>query len=265
MNFLGIGVGELLLIMIIAAMVVGPERMVQLSRSAGRLLGKLRRETDAITKEFREAISTFDDVGDLATETKAALRDVSTEMRLAGRDAQAAVSEVKQIAGETKAVAVSAAAETTPRPAPAPTSAAATVAAPVAASARPATAPAAANASPARSASSAPPSPAVSRPAALPLLDGEVAVATPAVARGALPPDEATVVGLADLVPEDPAEVEPVEVSLPTLMVELAELEQAPEESVKPKPRTRKKAKPETAAAVPPTAQVGDDADGSQG
>ncbi len=261
MNFLGIGAGELLLIMIIAAMVVGPERMVELSRSAGRLLGKLRRETDAITQEFREAISTFDEVGDLATETKAAFQDVSNEMKLAGKDAQMAVSEVKQIARETKAVALSAVSDAPPSVAPAAAVSGAAPAAAVAAAPRPA----ATTAGTARSAPAAPPAPAAAKRELTPLLDGEVAVATPAVARGALPPDEATEVGLADLVPEDPAEMEPVEVSMPTLMVELSDLDQPPEEPVKPKPRQRKVAKPEAEPAVTSTAQVDDDAAGSQG
>ena len=108
MNILGIGTGELLLIMVIAAMVVGPEQMVRLSRSAGRLLGKLRRETAGIQQEFREAISTFDEVTEIAAEAKAALNDVQTEVQKAGEDMQAAATDIKQVADETKAAAISA-------------------------------------------------------------------------------------------------------------------------------------------------------------
>ena len=57
MNIFGVGLGEILAILVIAMLVVGPERMVQFSQQLGSFVGKLRRETDGITKEFREAFS----------------------------------------------------------------------------------------------------------------------------------------------------------------------------------------------------------------
>ncbi|MEA3407422.1 MAG: twin-arginine translocase TatA/TatE family subunit [Chloroflexota bacterium] len=53
----GIGTGEILLILVIAMLVVGPERMVSFARDAGRLLAEFHQETDSVTKEFREALS----------------------------------------------------------------------------------------------------------------------------------------------------------------------------------------------------------------
>ena len=53
----GIGTGEILLILIIAMLVVGPEKMVEFAGKAGRLLAKLRMEGDKITSEFREALA----------------------------------------------------------------------------------------------------------------------------------------------------------------------------------------------------------------
>lgn len=57
MNFLGVGVGELLLILVIAMMIVGPERMVELAGQLGRMLAKFREQSDSITREFKEAFT----------------------------------------------------------------------------------------------------------------------------------------------------------------------------------------------------------------
>ncbi|MFP3895424.1 MAG: twin-arginine translocase TatA/TatE family subunit [Anaerolineales bacterium] len=53
----GIGTGEVLLILIIATLVIGPEQMVSFARDMGQLLAKFRQETDSVTEEFREALS----------------------------------------------------------------------------------------------------------------------------------------------------------------------------------------------------------------
>ncbi len=55
MNFLGIGTGEILVILIIAVLVVGPERMVDFAREAGKMLATLRRMSQDVKSEFREA------------------------------------------------------------------------------------------------------------------------------------------------------------------------------------------------------------------
>ena len=54
---LGIGTGEIILILVIAVLVVGPERMVVFARQAGRLLAQFRQQSDSMTKEFREALA----------------------------------------------------------------------------------------------------------------------------------------------------------------------------------------------------------------
>ena len=225
MNFLGIGTGELILILIIAAMVVGPERMVELSRTAGRLLGKLRRETDGITKEFREAISTFDDVNQVANEAKSALGDLSAEVTQASQEVKQTTQEIQQVAkdvrqtvSETKTAAIAAGTvkPTTPKPA----STTPTVAKPPTPAAKPTVKPAAtAPTSAASKPASTPPKP---KPV-VPLLDGEIATSTPAVARFSSA-DGAAEVALAEIVPDNPADVAPVEITQPTLMVDEADL-----------------------------------------
>ena len=53
----GIGTGEIILILIIAALVVGPEKMVEFAGQLGRFIAQFTRETESVTKEFREALS----------------------------------------------------------------------------------------------------------------------------------------------------------------------------------------------------------------
>ena len=55
MNFLGVGTGELVIVLVIAMLVVGPERMVVLAGQFGRWLAKTRRMLDEATEEFRDA------------------------------------------------------------------------------------------------------------------------------------------------------------------------------------------------------------------
>ena len=97
MNVFGVGLGEILAILVIALLVVGPERMVQLSQQLGRMLGKLRRETDSITKEFREAISL----------------DLNLEEELTGKSGQAAGTSTQKAAA-TKSQETSAVKELSP-------------------------------------------------------------------------------------------------------------------------------------------------------
>ena len=53
----GIGSGEIDMILVVAMVVVGPERMVQFAQDAGRILAKFRQQTDGLTQEFREALA----------------------------------------------------------------------------------------------------------------------------------------------------------------------------------------------------------------
>lgn len=63
MNFLGIGPFELLLILVIATIVLGPERMAQAGRTLGRLYAEYRRrwqkDVDEMTRELRRELATL--------------------------------------------------------------------------------------------------------------------------------------------------------------------------------------------------------------
>lgn len=51
----GIGTGELLLLLVIALIVLGPERMPKLARDLGRAMAEFRRTSDELRSEFLNA------------------------------------------------------------------------------------------------------------------------------------------------------------------------------------------------------------------
>ena len=102
----GIGTGEILLILVIAILVVGPEKMVEFSRQAGRLLAQFRQQTEGMTRDFREALAldeiqgalsgvaeevstTTDEVASVTTEAKTAFSPPSAATKSATPSSQA--------------------------------------------------------------------------------------------------------------------------------------------------------------------------------
>jgi Tat protein translocase TatB subunit len=62
----GIGPEELVLILIIALIVLGPERMPKVARDIGRVVGDLRRTSDQLREEFLNADKLLDKAADAA-------------------------------------------------------------------------------------------------------------------------------------------------------------------------------------------------------
>ncbi|MHB0859366.1 MAG: Sec-independent protein translocase family protein [Anaerolineae bacterium] len=94
MNFFGVGAGEIILILIIAMMIMGPERMVKMSGEMGRLLVKLRRETDGVTREFREAFNLeLGELKDVATD----LQGAATDLQGMANDVQGAAQDINKL------------------------------------------------------------------------------------------------------------------------------------------------------------------------
>jgi sec-independent protein translocase protein TatB len=60
MEVFNIGTGELLFILLLAILVVGPKRTVELAQQAGRFLGRLQREWDAVRRGVVEEITTLE-------------------------------------------------------------------------------------------------------------------------------------------------------------------------------------------------------------
>ena len=55
----GIGTGELLLLLFLALLVLGPERMPKVARDVGKVLNDLRRTSDELREEFLNADQTL--------------------------------------------------------------------------------------------------------------------------------------------------------------------------------------------------------------
>ncbi len=57
MDIFGIGIPEILVILVIAMIAVGPEKMVKFASQAGRFVRQFRSSTDEVSREFREAFN----------------------------------------------------------------------------------------------------------------------------------------------------------------------------------------------------------------
>src|SRR6185295_16582928 len=104
MNFLGVGPAELIVILVVALIFVGPERLPRLAADIARTIREVRKYTGSLAAEFNEVIQDFekDTAGErsawkeietgIAGATKSVtdvVRDVRTEVRNAGADAAA--------------------------------------------------------------------------------------------------------------------------------------------------------------------------------
>jgi len=56
----GIGIPELLVILVVALLVLGPQRLPEVARALGKGLGELRRAAGGITDELRDARDAID-------------------------------------------------------------------------------------------------------------------------------------------------------------------------------------------------------------
>lgn len=57
MNFLGMGPGELMVIMVLALIVFGPQKLPEMGRNLGKAIGEFRRATSSITEEINRELS----------------------------------------------------------------------------------------------------------------------------------------------------------------------------------------------------------------
>jgi sec-independent protein translocase protein TatB len=61
MEFLNIGTGELLFLVLLAILIIGPRRTVELSRQAGRLLSRLQMEWRNVQRELMTEMKSLED------------------------------------------------------------------------------------------------------------------------------------------------------------------------------------------------------------
>ncbi|HEX5480599.1 MAG TPA: twin-arginine translocase TatA/TatE family subunit [Dehalococcoidia bacterium] len=60
MNFLGVGPAELIVILVVALVFVGPERLPRLAADIARTIREVRKYTGSLAAEFNEVIAEFD-------------------------------------------------------------------------------------------------------------------------------------------------------------------------------------------------------------
>ena len=60
MNFLGVGAAELIVILVVALIFVGPERLPRLAADIARTIREIRKYTGSLAAEFNEVIQEFD-------------------------------------------------------------------------------------------------------------------------------------------------------------------------------------------------------------
>ena len=79
-----IGGGEMLVILIVALVVLGPERLPEMARSAGKMMHKLRTMTDGLQSEVRDvmedpSMQPLRELGELATRPRQKLTEYALE------------------------------------------------------------------------------------------------------------------------------------------------------------------------------------------
>jgi len=112
-SLFGIGLPELILILILAGMVMGPQRIRQVARTLGRITGQLQ----SISREFARQLNaeldaldsgelkgTVNDLRSLQQEVEALRRELRQAPEALRRETQAAVEEGKAAVREGQAV-----------------------------------------------------------------------------------------------------------------------------------------------------------------
>jgi sec-independent protein translocase protein TatB len=61
-NILGIGMNELIIIFLLAAIVLGPERLARVAREAGKLIRNLKAYFSSLTDELKSELDVLDEI-----------------------------------------------------------------------------------------------------------------------------------------------------------------------------------------------------------
>lgn len=78
MDFFGIGTNELLVIMLLAAIVLGPERLARVAREAGKMARNLRAYFGSLNDELKNELDVLDDLRDVKREIDHVMDDVGS-------------------------------------------------------------------------------------------------------------------------------------------------------------------------------------------
>jgi len=101
MEFLGIGPAELLVILVLTLLVVGPQRLPEIAAQLGRFMRAFRRYSAQVTREFNETMhdleQEYDDMKgewkDVGQGLDEGVRTMQEELSAADREAREALKE----------------------------------------------------------------------------------------------------------------------------------------------------------------------------
>lgn len=70
MDIFGVGANELLVILILAGVVLGPERLAKVAREAGKLYRNLKNYFGALSDELKTELEFIDDIKEIENDIK---------------------------------------------------------------------------------------------------------------------------------------------------------------------------------------------------
>lgn len=92
-----IGFSELFVIGIVALVVIGPERLPRVARTAGHLFGRMQRYVSDVKADINREIE-LDDLRKMRDEFKDAAQSVEQDVQQVGRSMHEEVDELRKIA-----------------------------------------------------------------------------------------------------------------------------------------------------------------------
>ena len=106
MDFLGIGLPELLVILVLVLIVVGPGRLPEMAAQLARFIRAFRRYAAGVTREFNETLQELEqEYGDMKGEWKEGGQGLDESARAVGEELTAADREARQALEGAKAAA----------------------------------------------------------------------------------------------------------------------------------------------------------------
>lgn len=116
-----IGFSELLVIAIVALVVIGPERLPKVARTAGHLLGRLQRYVNDVKSDINREMQ-LDELKKLQADVQESARSIEHSVSSEMRSAQQSISESAEVvADEVKALPAAEVATPAPPADPVPT------------------------------------------------------------------------------------------------------------------------------------------------
>jgi sec-independent protein translocase protein TatB len=98
-----IGFSELLVIAVVALLVIGPERLPKVARTAGHLFGRLQRYVNDVKSDIQRELE-LDELKKLRSQFEDAARSVEQSVNEVGREINAATDDLnRSIAGDAPA------------------------------------------------------------------------------------------------------------------------------------------------------------------